>query len=190
MKIAASCRLFLLRRPWIYWIVVATAAVTVGLVVRDRLRSIDAQRSAWGETRLVWIAERDVDVGDIATVSLREFPIAMIPAAAVTPDTDVGIVRQRLRRGEIVVDADLGAGSGPAALADDGQVVIAVDDPLISTADPGATVAVYAEGLELTRGGRVMTSADGVVLVAVDERDAPVVAAAARLGTASLGFTR
>ena len=189
MHPAARSRLFLARRPWLYWAAVVALLGVVALSVHGRLLALDDARRSWGETRAVVVAVDDADAGEVPAVTVVHAPVALVPARAIAPDELMGPVRRAVGEGEIVVRADLASGSGPAALADDGQVVVAVDDPLVTSAEIGVGVAVYADGHTLTTGATVVGESDGALLVAVAGADAPLVSAAARLGTASLGFT-
>ena len=72
----------------------------------------------------------------------------------------------------------------------DGEVVVPVSDPLLTTAPVGVSVSVYAEGLVLAADAHVVEVVGGVIFVAVDKSDGPIVAAAAQLRTASIVFTR
>jgi hypothetical protein len=87
-----------------------------------------------------------------------------------------------------VVESDVVDRAGPAALADPDQVVVAVADPFLVPIEPGVEATVHAEGVVLAERALVVGVHDDVVLVAVDARDAPSVAEAALVGTASLGY--
>lgn len=188
MHVPVRARLFLLRHPSIHWAAVACAVAVAVAGIAMQLRSIDDERRSWGETRSVLVAAADGAVGDVPVVARREVPVALTPDAAVSVGAELTPLRQEIRRGEILVDTDLATDRGPAALADDGEIVVAVSDPLVAVVEPGVAVTVYADGFVLADGARVVGSIDGVTLVAVLADDAAAVAASARLGTASLGF--
>ena len=59
---------------------------------------------------------------------------------------------------------------------------------MLFRSEPGAAVAVHADGVELTSGGVVVAVDDGTTSIAVDPADASIVALAAHDGTASLVF--
>lgn len=190
MRIATPVRIFLARHRWIYWLVVAVLALTVGFGVAARTAELDERRASWEETRSVWVAEIDTEPGDLVTAVQRDLPLVAVPTGAVDEVAPSTVARQRLRRGEVVVDADVVVGRGPAAGADDGQVVVPIGDPLLTGADIGLDVAVYAEGIVLAESGRIVHVDGEVVFVAVGADEGPVVAAAAQTRTASIAFTR
>lgn len=190
-----AVRWFLARRPWVYWLVVASLAAVVVAGVSDRLAAVERARSEWGDTRSVWVADADIEIGEAVVATRRQLPSVAVPDAALDatlaePD---GLARQRIRHGEVIVDADVASRSGPAAIAESGQVVVAVDDPLLATAvdelTAGLGVAVYADGVLLTDHAEIADVIGGVVFVAVPANDAAVVTAAAQMRVASLAFT-
>lgn len=189
MRLAARTRVVLARRPWIYWLVVGLLAAGLGAIVHEQLARVDEARRAWSETRRVFVADRDLSPGEPLAVTSVELPVAALPATAVDElPTDV-VLRRSLVRGEVLVDADIGSGRGPAARAGPGTVVVPISDPLVTTAEHGLTVAVYAEGLVLAETATIVDTADEIVFVAVEPTVAPAVAAAVRQRTASIAFT-
>lgn len=190
MNIGAATRRFLARRPWVHWLVVAVLAAGVALGIAVRVGEADEARSSWETTREVWVADRDLDAGEVADATLRSYPTAAVPGSAIPSHAPPGRLRQRVARGEVIVEADVTVGPGPAAGADDGQVVVAISDPLVGRVPVGVSVAVYAEGIVLAETGRIVEVDGSTVYVAVDVAVAPVVAAAAHDHVASLAFTR
>ena len=188
MNIVVPARRFLARRPWVYWIAVGVAAGVTALGVWSRLDAVDAERDRWGESRSVLVAEHDLEPGDVAAVVVRDLPVVAIPSGALAGGATVGAVRQRVRAGEVLVDADIVDGRGPGALAEPGQVVVAVSDPLVATGETGLDVTVYGDGLVLSADATIVGSLDGVLWIAVAASDGPIVAAAARAQTASIAF--
>jgi hypothetical protein len=66
--------------------------------------------------------------------------------------------------------------------------VVGVIDPLASDPSIGLPVAVTSEGIVLVAAATVVGADDDVILIAVPTSEAPMVAAAAQLGTVSLLF--
>lgn len=190
MNILRPVRLFLARRPWVYWALVFVLAAGVGVGVRAQLVAVDDSKRSWGEMRTVWVAVHDIVPGDSIEAVPREFPLVAVPSNAVNKLDAGTVARQHISSGESIVVADVVVGRGPAAGASDGQVVVPISDPLITTAPVGVDVSVYAEGLVLASDGLVVQVDNGVIFVAVDESDGPIVAAAAQLRSASIVFTR
>ena len=162
---------------------VAAAVATHGYIAR-----LDTERRAWGTTREVWVAVGDVAAGQPVRASTTEVPAALVPPGAVTEPPDDAVARQRVTAGEIVVDADLTAAPGPAALAGPDTVVVGLVDPLARNAAIGLHVQIAAEGVVLTETGEIVGLSDDVILVAVAARDGPIVASAAHAGLASVLF--
>lgn len=190
MNILRPVRLALAKRPWLHWAVVSALAAAVGVGVHSRLAAVDEAKQQWGDRRTVWVAARDLVPGDPLDAVARSLPLVAVPAGVVDEVEPGTTARQHVTAGEPITFVDLVVGTGPAAAADDGTVVVPISDPFVSIAPVGADVAVYAEGLVLAAAARVVEVADDVVFVAVDEADGPLVAAAAQLRTASIVFTR
>lgn len=190
MHILRPVRLFLVRRPWAYWVVVLALGAAVGLGVNARLEAVDDAKRSWGDTSLVWVAAQDAAPGAIIVATRLELPLVAIPSSVVTDLAVDTIARQQVTRGEPITTADTTVGRGPAAGADDGEVVVPLSDPLLGSAPVGVDVSIYAEGIVLAAQARIVQIDDGVIFVAVSASEAPMVAAAAQLRTASVVFTR
>jgi hypothetical protein len=186
MHVAARARHVLARRPWIYWLCVAALAALVSVAVADRLRAIERERDGWGATRTVLVADGPLEAGDPVVARRVELPVAALPDAALTELAPETRMRQRAADGEVLTSFDVTSRPGPAAGADTGDVVVAVSDPLARNVVVGTNVQIVADGLVLADSGTVTEVVDEVVLVAVDERDGPIVAAAAQQGIVSL----
>lgn len=180
--LAARARSRLARRPSLGR---ATAAACIGLGAWSGwsvLASMADARDAWGTTVPVAVADVALAPGDhagAATVSVRNWPVALVPPDALREVPDA-IVRQRVVPGEPLSAADVGPGNGPAGLLPAGWVAVAVplDEsrrPPLATAD---AVGVVVGGVRLTAGAVIEASA-GLVIVAVPAGDAAQVAAAA-----------
>jgi hypothetical protein len=190
MHIAVRARRTLVRHPWIYWVGCCSLAIIAAWIVRDQLVAVDRARLSWGATRQVLVATVDHEQGQPLDAHTIEMPVAVIPPHAVAVDVELAgtIVRQRIGIGEVIVAADIASMDGPAALAPAGSVVVGIIDPLARNVAVGLDVAIASDGIVLANDAKVVDLADDVILVAVDERDAPMVAAAAHDGTASVMF--
>jgi hypothetical protein len=186
MHVAASARLVLARRPWVYWAVVVTLAVLVATIVHREVTSVAASRDRWGTTRSVLVAQQQLEPGDPLAAELVEVPLAVLPDGALGSAASGSVVRQRVAAGAIVTDVDVTTRAGPASIAQPGTVVVAVSDALARDVTTGLRVQIAADGVILAGSATVSAVIDDVVFVAVPEREAPVVAAAAQQGIASL----
>ncbi len=186
MHVAASARLVLARRPWVYWVVVALLAATAAAVTQTQMSSIAAERNRWGATRSVLVASEPLEPGDPLAADLVELPIAAIAVGALIEHPVGAIARQRLAAGEMIMDVDIASGSGPAALAEPGTVVVALSDPLARDVVVGLAVQLVADGLVLAESATVTGIVDDVIFVAVARPDGPAVAAAAQQGIATI----
>ncbi len=187
-----ALRLALARRPWIRWLAIAAAAMTAGWLVLGQLQSVETARQSWTQRRTVFVATHDHAAGDPLVVEERDLPMAAVPASALDTAPVGGVARQRIGVGEVVTAVDVAVGPGPAAAADEGDVVVAVGDPLLQGAMANVTVglrvAVHSEGIVLADEGRIVAIDGDVVFVALDPADAPIVSAAAQTRLASLAF--
>ncbi len=194
MHIAVRARRVLARHPSIYWICCCSLAIAAGLLVRQQLVEVDEARLDWGATREVFVASADIDPGEPLAVRRVSMPLAVVPTGAIdagdglAAEAAATIARQRVGVGEVVVEADVTSMPGPAALAAPGSMVVGITDPLARGVVIGLQVAVASGGIMLARVATVVGVADDVILVAVDEGDAAIVAAAAHDGTASVLF--
>ena len=193
--VSRRVRLSLVRRPWIRWLVIVAIAVWAGVLVNDRLSAVAEARDRWTDRTTVAIATHPHEPGDVLAVEWRSLPDVAVPPDAITRaiGREIGIdaasvVRQRVGAGEVVVRSDLAAGSGPAAGADTGDVVVPVSDPLVVAPEVGSAVAVYSEGIVLAASAQIVRVDADVVFVAVDAADAALVAAAAQTRQASIVF--
>ncbi len=193
-RIGQVVRLALARRPWIRWLVVILAATGAGVLVFGQLRSVDEARRAWTEQRTVLVAAGPHEPGEPFDVVERELPVAAVPTSALEELPAGTFSRQRISAGEIITSADVARGSGPASTADDGEVVVAVADPLLTGATGqlsiGLLVSVHSEGAVLAERAHIVAIDGDVVFVALDPGDAPGVSAAAQQRLASLAFLR
>ena len=188
MHFIVRVRIFLARHGWARWVIVLALAACVGWTSHQRATTVDRERHAWGTTVDVVVARADLEPGDPIDAEVIALPAAMLPSEALTSLPPNGRVRQRVVNGAIVTTADISTADGPAAFAEPGTAVIGVVDPLAGHASIGLPVAVSSEGIVLAAAAIVVGGDEDVVLIAVPESEAPMVAAAAQLGTVSLLF--
>lgn len=188
MHVVARARLVLVRRPWIYWLVVVALSTLVAVTVHGQLSALDDARAEWGSTRRVHVALRQLDPGGPIDTRRVELPIALLPTGAITERPPDAVLRQRVAEGEVLTELDIAVRPGPAARAPEGTVVVAITDPLARVAPIGAPVRVAAEGLVVAESASIVDIVDDVVFVAVAPRDAPAVAGAAQRGLATLMY--
>lgn len=143
-------RLRIRRRPIIYWTLTAALALATGLTVSGAVAGARDARSAYGTSRLVIVAARDIAAGhtiEAADVTTDERPLAVIPEG-VLDDPPIGrVASAAVLRGEPLVTTRVaGAGvSAIAALIGPGEVGIAVPlDPGSLALRVGDTVEVMA----------------------------------------------
>lgn len=191
-QLGSALRLALARRPWIRWLAVATLSLGAAWLVFGQLRSVDDARRAWTEQRIVFVATHDHAPGDALAVEPRSLPEAAIPPAALVERPTGVTTRQHISFGEVVTRSDVSRASGPAAVANQGDVVVAVSDPLLhdamSTVSIGLPVEIHSDGIVLAASARVVGVEGDVVFVAVNPVDAPGVSFAAQTRLASLAF--
>jgi hypothetical protein len=188
MHVSVRVRVFLAHHRWIYWLVVFALAGAVGLMVHAELRKVDTARAAWGETTSVFVAIDDRAAGDLPRVEQRDLPDALVPRAALRSLPAGATLHQRVTAGEVLTSTDITAVAGPVGGAATESVVVGIIDPLARGADVGSRVRISSEGIVLADLGEVVSLADEVVFVAVASADAPIVAAAAQAGLASILF--
>lgn len=187
-RLVRNVRLVIARRPWIRWLAVVVIAAAAGASVNTQLHSLETARAQWTEQRRVPVALARAAPGEVIVWEWRRLPAVAVPDG-VAPDIAPGaLARQRVGVGEIIVDADLAVGPGPAAGATVGHVVVPVSDPLVTTASIGLEVAIYSDGLVLVDAARIVAVAADVVFVEVPAQDAALVAFAAQTRQASIGF--
>lgn len=189
MNPLARVRHHLARRPWLYWVAVAVVAAIAGLTVADAAERVDAARRSWGEDRTVLVAARDGSPGEpvaeLASVEVRPGP-AVPDGALPTPAPEGAVLRQHVRAGEVLVDADVVPTAAPAALVPEGWRAVAVAEPVSTGTAIGDRVEVAAGGVVISPDGVVVGRVEGAVLVAVPSDVAATVAHAATTGEATL----
>jgi hypothetical protein len=188
MSIVVRSRMFVARHPWIHWATVVLLTTIVIAVEVGRVNDLEAARDRWGSTTAVLVATREHVPGDEVVAEWRDLPDAVIPPTAVTDPPAHPTLRRAITTGEVVVEADLVDEPGPAGHLDDGRAIVPISDPLLTVVEVGARVAVYADGITLADEATVVVEDGDIVYVAVDRRDAPMVAAAAQSRIASVVY--
>lgn len=131
-------------------VAVAVAAAT-GLTVAVQVRSVEAARARWSDTRPVAIARHDLRPGELLDgddAEVRELPVAAVAGTALT-EVPIGVVvRYPIAAGEPLVAERLGAEglTGVAALLPEGHraVTVAVGPAGMPPVGVGDTVDVVA----------------------------------------------
>lgn len=182
---AVAARRILVKRPWIYWSLVAIAALGASASLLSRSDGIDAAREAWGDTRGVWVAATDHAPGDRITATRRDLPVAMLADTAAADVAD-RVARQRIASGEVVDDIDLVAPGGPQAMTPPGWLAVPVRESPISGARLGDRVQVVSDGFVVSDEGIVVGVHDDATLIAVPSDVAPALPAAADAGALTL----
>lgn len=187
---AVTIRRILVRRPWIYWLLVALAALGAAASMLERSDRVDAARDSWGRTRTVWVATVDHAPGDELAVERREIPAAAVggdPVDAVDGDAIDGLVaRQHVGDGEIVNRSDVVALGGPQALAPADWLVVPILESPPSGASVGDRARAVADGVVISDEALVVGHHADATLIAVPAEVAPLVPAAADSGRLTL----
>src|SRR3954454_14265236 len=185
MRLLARVRMQLARHPSLWWLAVGSVAVIVGIGVAGALRRLERQRDSWGERRSVWVAVDAAEPGDALHAEAREFPVAVVPADAVTDVPAGATARQRVAAGEIVVRVDVDVGGTPG-LVPAGWVAVPIAQR-DSVARVGDGVAAFANGDRLAD-GVVVARDDEQVVVAVPPEAAAALAQAVPGGGVVVGL--
>jgi Flp pilus assembly protein CpaB len=191
--------LLLRRRPRLGALITGIVAVGAGLAVASVVASAEAERTAWGSTRPVVVARRDLEPGAELRgrdVTVQQRPAAAVPDGALRALPPDAVVHHAVFAGEELLDDHLApAGStGLAALVDDRSraIAIPIEPGTTPPVEPGQAVDVVAvlpgddTGGEVAyvvaAGATVLHVDDGAVTVAVSRADAPRVATALATG--------
>ena len=182
----AWVRLMVARHPWTYWLAVTVLAGAVGVSAARAVERVDATRRSWGGQQPVWTATDAIEPGQPITAERRDFPSAVVPAAAVLDMPSDAIARQHVTAGEIVTEADVSP-PGTAALVPDGWVAFAVPASVdhFAVADH---LDVYAAD-HLVAAGLVIDVGDSELMVAIPAAAAPAMSTALLANSVTLGLT-
>jgi hypothetical protein len=178
----SRARMTMARRPWIHWLIVGTLAVTVATSIAVSLAGVRHERESWGRTTTVFVATRALAPGEpIAdAVERRQMPLAVVPESAMVSIDAGAAAIQRISAGEMIVQIDVAATSGPLALLPAGWLAIDITDVanagLFSVGD---AASVLADGVTIAPTATVVAVTPTDVVVGVPAADAPVVAKAA-----------
>lgn len=158
MHLLPRLRLAFARRPWLYWLVVGTCA----LMVWQRLAAASSAAAhaahGWGASRVVLVAEADVEPGVALPIARRAYPLAMVPGAALSEAPRTPIAARHVVAGQILTADDV---VGPATLPA-AWVVLSVPaehSPHLVAGDP---VAVFQSGRQACAGRSTAVGTDRV----------------------------
>ncbi len=176
----------LARRPWFYWLVAATLALTTAGLASDLVADARRAREQWGEHSRVLVTRALIEPGQPLTpddVEHRDLPIAVVPPGAVTVLEPDATAVSAILPGEVVLAGRL-SGRARAALVPNGTGAVAVPNgPGSPPLEPGDRVQLWAtldpfvaaEGARarepVAREAVVLEVADDHALVAVDDDD-------------------
>jgi SAF domain-containing protein len=157
-----------LARPAVRRIVVGVVALATGLAVVSLVRSAEAARLRWGDTRPVAVATHDLAVGDPLggdAAEVRRLPTALVPPGALSAPPVGALVRQPIAAGEALVAERLAPHglTGAAALVPPGSRAVAV--PLAPVPAPPLAVGDLVDLLAVVSpasGGVGIVDSEGV----------------------------
>lgn len=190
MRWIPRVRMLLARRPLLYWAGVAGVAAAAALTVQTTVRDAERARDSWGDTATVLVATHGVAAGNDLTnaVTARVVPRSLVPPSALRTLPSVAIARHEIALGEIVVELDVSASSGPLTQLHDGWLGVVIDDVDSTPFNVGDDAVVLAEGHVVAPRALVIQIIEGAVVVGVPADVAAAVADAAnqRLATVAL----
>jgi hypothetical protein len=117
-------------------------------------------RAEWGTARVVWVAARDAAPGDSVIADSRQYPVAMVPATALTTPPAQPVAARHIAAGTVLVAADLLDDTSVPL----GWVVFGVATAGVPSLHAGQGVAIFAAGQRVCDG---ITSSDATELVEV-----------------------
>ena len=157
MRWLPRLRLEFARRPWLYWLLAGVLATSAAWQVSSLHSDAVRARNAWGGTTSVWVALGDAVPGEPLAAERRDYPIAVVPRAAVRDLVGPGVAARPVSAGAVLVAADL---KGDSTMPES-WVVFAAPAEGAPTLAEGDGVAVFAGGQRLC---------DGVVAAPPGER--------------------
>ena len=155
MSQLARLRRLLARRPWLYWAAVGAVALLIGLQVQAALAAVDHARRDWGTPVTVWVATAPAGRGDPILAEAREYPVAMVPAGALT-GAPGGPAARAVETGEILLASAVGAGAD----VDPAAVVVAVPSSAAPRLVVGDLVTLFGNGAAVCDGTVTATGGD------------------------------
>jgi hypothetical protein len=160
MSLLPRLRLAFARRPWLHWVVIAICAIVVWAQLAAAQADATRAREKWGTSRTVWVAAADAAPGEPVTAGARQYPLAMVPVAALATSPVQPVAARHIAAGAVLVVDDLaGATSVPV-----GWVVLGVPATGVPSLTTGQEVAIFAAGQRVCDG---ITSSSGTELVEV-----------------------
>lgn len=173
----APARFPIFRPPPRRLVAAVVLAVVAGLAVHRTTAGAAAVTARLGETTVVAVAQRDVEIGatlEPGDVAMEARPVAHVPDAAVTEDPTGTTVRQALVAGEIVTTSRLATSGrdGAAALVPQGWRAVAVpvvDAPLPVRAGDLVDVVASFDPTLVERDPSIVVAADAVVVDVTDD---------------------
>ncbi len=144
---------------------VVVIGLVVALVVGTRVQ-VQRAEARWGGTPVVvWIAEADTGVGEVALLRRVRLPPAAVPPGAVDAPTDEPL-RMPLPEGAVLTTAHTAA-DGPAAGLPDGTRLVPIPVDAGWGVTVGSRVDVWVEGAQ--QGSRLVAPDRSVIEVRGDE---------------------
>lgn len=196
-----------LRRPLVWWFIVALAAAATGWSVnREYVRAVDAQL-AWGEPVRVVVAAKDIDVGESidGAADLEAWPSALVPANALRSIDSNDVARVRLVTGELIIAERVSSGpaGGLVDLLPEGTVAVAVPvgpgAPPVSVGDRVDLHATFNRGggaqtagtdtQQVATGSVVVDLTDDAITVAIDKEEVAATASALSRASVTVALT-
>ena len=162
MWLLPRLRFVLARRPWLYWLVVAVCAAVVWLQWSAVQSDAERARRAWGASSTVAVATDAARAGEPLRAALRDYPLAVLPADALTEAPPEAVAARDIAAGAVLVPFDvLSTDDIPAD-----WVVLAVPSQDAPAFTRGQRAAAFAAGVR-TCDGIVDATTDDHVEVAV-----------------------
>jgi len=198
--------LALRRRPALRWALTALVALAVAAVVASVVSGADEARAAWGATRSVVVATRDLGVGhelEADDTRRTELPDRVLPDDAVRRSPTGRVVHSPIFEGEVLVDGRLAPPElrGVAAALPTGTRAVAIPAEAGTTPDievghrvdvivalPPDDTGAGPPGIVVAAGAPVVAVTEQAVTVAVDPDTAPRIAVALAQGAVTLAI--
>ncbi|MEY4174018.1 MAG: hypothetical protein RI900_1183 [Actinomycetota bacterium] len=163
MRALPRIRLLFARRPWLRWLVIAACTAAVGAQLLATQSALERERSRWGTSRAVWVAEADTVPGGPLSARRVLWPEAVLPATVLHELPASPLAAREVAEGQLLTALDVvGDESTPP-----GWEVFAVPAEGLPRLAPSETIAVYSGGAGLCEGIATRSSSDGTVEVAV-----------------------
>jgi pilus assembly protein CpaB len=195
--------LALRRRPRLRRALAVVTAVAVAVAVASTVQRAEAARAAWGRSRPVVVAARDLAPGEALApgdTQVVRYPEPLVPDDALVQVAEGRVVRAAAFDGQVLLArhvADAGL-EGPAALVPPGARAVAVPvepgaAPPLSVGQSVDVVAVVGvdgapQAVVLAAGAPVVAVGDRAASVAIRRDTVPRVAAALASGSVTLAL--